>query len=93
MSELMNCEICGAEVQGTPFTVVALSTPPRPVEVCAVCAQGPYVSVNLDGTPVTVDRDDYLCSDPEDLLMAVQAAVVAAEDHGWQIEGLTLSAL
>jgi len=92
MSESMNCEICGAEVQGTPFTVIALTTPPRPVEVCAVCAQGPYVSVDLDGTPVTVDRDDYLSADHEDLLMAVQAAVVAAEDHGWRIEGLTLRA-
>ena len=90
MSEPINCEICGVEVEGTPFTVIALTTPPRPVGVCPVCAQGQDVDVNLDGRSVTVDRDDYLRADFEGLLMAVEDAAAAAECHGWRIDGLTL---
>lgn len=90
MSEAKNCEICGGAVEGTPFTVVALTEPPRAVAVCAACAEGSYVDVDVGGIPVRIDRDDYLTADDEDLLCAVQRASTGAEDYGWEVEGLTL---
>ena len=92
MSESKDCEICGGSVEGTPFTVVALTEPPRAVEVCAACAEGSYVKVVVDETRLNVDRDDYLRADLEDLSMAVQEATLAAENYGWRIEGMTLKA-
>jgi len=92
MSESENCEICGAEFRGTAFTVVALTEPPRTVAVCEACADGQYVKIEIDGTSLTVDRDDYLRADSEELEVALMEADRVLADHGWMLEGLTLRA-
>jgi ribosome-binding protein aMBF1 (putative translation factor) len=92
MSETTHCEICATEFEGTPFTVVALTEPPRPLEVCETCAGSRYVQLRQDDLDLVVFRDDYTRADPERLSQGLERIWTVMDELGWKLEAVKLQA-
>ncbi|MEE2828918.1 MAG: hypothetical protein VX498_07005 [Myxococcota bacterium] len=92
MTETTSCEICATEFEGTPFTVVALTEPPRPLEVCETCASSDYVQLRQNGLGLVVFRDDYTRADGERLSCALDKISIVMEELGWSLEAVKIQA-
>ena len=92
MTETTTCAICTADIVGTPFTVVALTEPPRPLEVCETCAGSQYVQLRENGLDLVVFRDDYTRADPERLSCALDKISTVMEELGWSLEAVKIQA-
>ena len=85
-----SCRICLNHIEGQAFTLSNLAEPPAIIEVCATCAAAGDITLQIDGTSVTLDRDDYLQCDVDALEMALGEAWSALDDSGWILDGLSL---
>ena len=92
MSETSQCAVCGAEIEGTPFTLSALTEPPSLLRSCADCAGAQYVKLRLGSLDVVVDRDDYIRADDNRLQAALDCIEGAMEDLGWSLEAVKIRA-
>ena len=92
MTETTSCEICDREFEGRPFTVVALTEPPRPLKVCETCASSDYVQLRQNGLGLVVFRDDYTRADAERLSYALDKISTVMEDFGWSLEAVKIQA-
>ena len=92
MTETTSCEICATEFEGTPFTVVAHTQPPRPLKVCETCASSQYVELRENGLSLVVFRDDYTRADAERLSCALDKISTVMEDFGWSLEAVKIQA-
>lgn len=92
MDETTCCEICGAEYEGMPFTVVALTEPPRPLKVCETCARADYVQLREDDLDLVVFRDDYTRADLDRLSFALHEISTIMEAVGWSLEAVKIQA-
>ncbi len=92
MAETTCCEICSAEVEGMPFTVVALTEPPRPLKVCETCARSDYVRLREDDLDLVVFRDDYTRADLDRLSFALHTISTVMEEVGWSLEAVKIRA-
>ncbi len=84
------CRICLNEIEGQAFTLSNLADPPSIIEVCETCAVGGDITLQIDDTDVTLDRDDYLQCDTDELEAAMGEATTALDDARWILEGLSL---
>lgn len=89
---MAECELCGADIEGTPFALSSLGEDPRILEVCQECAESEYVRLEYEGLDLEVMRDDYIEADRENLHAAIDEACALLEERGWTCEGLRLRA-
>ena len=92
MTESTSCEICATEFEGTPFTVVALTEPPRPLKVCETCAGSRYVQLRENDLDLVVFRDDYTRADIERLSWVLDTISTVMEEAGWSLEAVKIQA-
>ena len=92
MKQASHCAICRTELEGAPFTVVALTDPPEPLSVCEVCASSQYVQLRQNDLDLVVFRDDYTRADPDRLSWALDTISTVLEDLGWSLEAVKIQA-